>query len=166
MIKTLDFQINSCESNLREYINKTNTIFEKNTNENLNDMNMRITEVKMENNKYSYELKKNSDQLIKELEHLSKLKEDINKKYESSLWSMHEINKQTNENFDGLKVEFNQVHAKFTDLAEFIKVLIYNLNQYRMLDLEKILVGMRYVRQSSIKWLKRLPAAAMSVIKV
>jgi len=97
MIKTLDFQINNCENNLREYCNKTITAFEKQTTENLNDMNMRITEVKMENNKYSYELKKNSDTLLKEIDSIAKLKDDINWKYESFLMNVKAINQGTND---------------------------------------------------------------------
>jgi len=131
MIKTLDFQINNCENNLREYCNKTITAFEKQTTENLNDMNMRITEVKMENNKYSYELKKNSDTLLKEIDSIAKLKDDINWKYESFLMNVKAINQGTNDNFDDLKVEFNNINNKFGDLSEFIKVILVILN-FRM----------------------------------
>jgi len=128
MIKTLDFQINNCENNLREYCNKTITTNKKQTTENLNNMNMRITEVKMENNKYSYELKKNSDTLLKEIDSIAKLKDDINWKYESFLMNVKAINQGTNDNFDDLKVEFNNINNKFGDLSEFIKVILVILN--------------------------------------
>ncbi len=127
MIKTLDFQINTCENNLREYCNKTMNAFEKNVTNNLNDMNMRISEVKMENNKYSYELKKSSENLIKEVEGIMKMKEEVVKKNDADFNKIKEVNKATNDNFDDLRTDFNQMQAKFSDLSEFIKVNIINM---------------------------------------
>ena len=151
MIKNLDFQITNSENNLREYCTKIMNNFEKNTTVNLNDMNVRISEVKMENNKYSYELKNSSDNLVKEMEKFLKVKEELKKSVETNIIDLKDLNKITNDNFEELKDEFHQINVKFIDLAQFIKVIKID-HIIRMLDLEKILEEAKLKKTTFKKW--------------
>jgi len=126
--KSFDFQLKNSENIIRDNCFKTITHHENNTLSSLNDMSLRITEVKLENNKYAYELKQYSDTIIKEIESFNTLKEDLNKKYDISYYNLQNLHKNTENDFEKLKQEFNLLHSKFSDLSEFIKDVRFRRN--------------------------------------
>jgi len=125
MIKGLDFQLGSCEENLRVFCSKTLSDFENNIKNLINNLNLRISEVKMENNKYSHDLLKRAGLLKEEHEKILKIKNELIKTVAENSYNNKEINKKTNDNFNMIKLEFEEMQGKFIDLSEFIKVSNY-----------------------------------------
>ena len=127
MVKGLEFQLGTCEENLRVFCNKTLSDFEKSKENFINDINLRISEVKMENNKYSHDLLKRAELLKEDHEKIVKIKDDLMIKSveRNKFSSSKEINKKPNDDFTMIKVELEELQGKFTNLSEFIKVSNY-----------------------------------------
>jgi len=128
MIKHLDFQLTTCENNIKNYCNKVQSKYEESVTSRFNEANNRLSEVKAENNKYSHDLIKRTESLNEEFSKYLILKENLYNKVDNEVNNIQSMFRKTNENFIEIKMEFDSLNGKYIDLSEFIKDVRFRKN--------------------------------------
>ena len=124
MIKSINIQLDTADKNSKEYIHLNCNNLEASFKYQNDQLIERINSAKLENGKYSFDLMNVSNDLKKELDKVCKFKEEIYTKFEQEVLKMTDANKNTISSHDFLKSEFKIMKKKFTELSEFIKVMI------------------------------------------
>ena len=115
---------NDIETNKEVFMKFTtekSEIIMDNCNEKINQYLKKLEEAKIENYSYAGKLKESSDSLINETNKLFVLKGDILKNNNKLKSKVQEMNNQCLETVSHLKIEFEKINRKFTDIREFIK---------------------------------------------
>jgi hypothetical protein len=92
------------------------------------NIGIKIIDMRMENNKYAFDLKKSANELIEEKKFLLEMKSHIENKIEEYFNKSKEINKNTIDNFEVIKGEYFNIKNKFIELSEFIKDVRFRKN--------------------------------------
>ena len=121
-------QLDNADKNNKDYINLNCNSLEISFKEQYKELFERVSSVKMENSKYSMELMNATNDLKKENERMYKLREEFSAKFDQQLQKMIDSNKSTTSAFEFLKSDLDTMKKKFTDLSQFIKVIIIILN--------------------------------------
>ena len=88
----------------------------------------RMSDTRIENANYAIGMEKLSKTLQAELKNLYILKNDLNKKVDSSVAEIRKDNTKVIKLFSGYRKEFNLLQHKFTQLSEFIKDMRFRIN--------------------------------------
>lgn len=128
MLKTINMQLDTADKNNKDFINLNCKSLEISFKEQYKELFERVSSVKMENSKYSMELMNATNDLKKENERMNKLREEFSVKSDQQLQKMIDSNKSLTIGFDFLKSDLDTMKKKFTDLSQFIKVIIIILN--------------------------------------
>jgi len=92
------------------------------------NIGVKIGDMRMENNKYAYQLQKNANELTAEKEKILTIKNEVNKQLDDALARCREMNKSTVDNFETIKGEYQNIKSKFVELSEFIKDVRFRKN--------------------------------------
>ena len=128
LIASFGTQIRGVQSKFGDYCKNCFKDYEKNSKERYDLFEEKISAMRIENGKYTYDLIKKTDDLKIDWEKLQKIKEEILKKFDE------EINKhsQTNNNlckvFNSQRDEFKILKGRFTELSDFIKDVRFRNN--------------------------------------
>lgn len=128
LIASFGTQIRGVQSKFGDYCKNCFKDYEKNSKERYDLFEEKISAMRIENGKYTYDLIKKTDDLKIDWEKLQKIKEEIFKRFDE------EINKhsQTNNNlckvFNSQRDEFKILKGRFTELSDFIKDVRFRNN--------------------------------------
>jgi len=100
----------------------------------------KLSELRMENNRYAVDLRNSASDLKKEMEKTKDIQKEIYNELENNLKKTKEIYNKTNESFYYLQNDYEVIKSKFKEVAEFIKDIRFrkNLNEINMADLRKV----------------------------
>ena len=122
MSKSISGQLESLEKGVKSYSQMLVESNEKNFKNEFSGITQKLQEIKMDNHRYAQDLKNAANELKTEKDKLTNIRYEIYGQLDLATNSFKEINKQTNENFDKIKEEYETIKRKFTEIAEFVKV--------------------------------------------
>lgn len=122
--KSVKGQLENMEIGLKTYVKNMLDIADKNTKSEFESFESKFANIRMENHRYAVDLKNSSNILLTEKEEIIKIKTEISKKIEGSNKINEDLNSQTVDKFYRMSAEYDVLKVKFTEIAEFIKVLI------------------------------------------
>ena len=91
-------------------------------------LGIKISDMRMDNNRYACQLQKSANELTSEKDKILTMKNDVNKQLDDTLSRVKDMNKSTLENFDSIKTEYQHIKNKFVELSEFIKDVRFRKN--------------------------------------
>ena len=128
LISTFNTQVNNILKTTGDFTKACIKESENKTNSMLSILEDRMSETRIENANYAIGLEKLSKNLQNEIKNIYTLKNELNKKVDSSLTEMRKDNLKVIKLFSGYKKEFNLLKHKFTQLSEFIKDMRFRTN--------------------------------------
>ena len=128
LIEVFNNQVNNILSTTSEYTNTSIKDSEERMKGVLSILEDRISEARIENANYAVGLEKRSEALQNEIKSLYTLKNDLNKKVDTSVTDLRKDNTKIIKLFTGYKKGFNLLQHKFTQLSEFIKDMRFRIN--------------------------------------
>jgi hypothetical protein len=128
MIKQINMQLDNTDKNLKIYTNKMFQEAEANFKKDCADLNTRISEMRIENHKYAFQLQKSATDLNVEYDKILNIKSDIGKLHDNSVKEMKDSHKVTTDDFGVVRVEFDKIKNRFNEMAEFIKDVRFRKN--------------------------------------
>ena len=121
-IMKFNINIESFERNLRERCDKGKEVLQIRIKDEIAEFYSKIDGVKIENGRYNLDLLNTCKDLKAECKEFPKYKDDFDTK-EKKYQNLHE---NTNKAFENALNEFEAFKAKFNDLSDFIRVIIFN----------------------------------------
>ena len=128
MIKTFKSMVDNNNEAQIKYINKLN---EKNINECKNMIDVlgeRVTELRLENSKYSVELINKTNKTIEQMNLLKEMKGQLLNEFYNQIEDYKNITNNIVKSFNEFKNEYSIIRKKFLELAEFIKDIRFRKN--------------------------------------
>ena len=123
MIKSINIQLDNNDKNGKLYANKLIAEYELKLKSDISDLNSKLGDIRMENNKYSLQLQKVSGDLSVEYSKLLQMKAEVNEQLDKSVLEMKDMHKETENKFSKVDSDFDVMKYKFGEIAEFIKVI-------------------------------------------
>jgi hypothetical protein len=93
-------------------------------------INKRLGEMRLENHKYAFELQKKSSELNVEYEKILEIKKEVYTNLDNTVNKMENMHKDTRKEFDDYTGEFTKIKNKFVELSEFIKDIRFKKNAH------------------------------------
>jgi hypothetical protein len=128
MLKSIGSQLEQSEKGAKNYINKMLDTSETNFRNEIEQLNKRITDMRLENHKYAFELQKSANELNVEHEKMLNMKKETLSSLDNSVTKMENMHKETVKELDEYKNEFGKIKSRFIELAEFIKDIRFKRN--------------------------------------
>lgn len=128
LITGLSSQLENAERSMKNFTTKMLQDTEVNFKREYENMGIKIGDMRLENNKYAYQLQKNANELTAEKDKILSIKSEINKQLDDALDRCREMNKNTADNFESIKGEYHSIKSKFIELSEFIKDVRFRKN--------------------------------------
>jgi hypothetical protein len=136
MLKSIGTQLEQSEKGSKNYVNKMLEGSEANLRNEIEQLNKRIGEMRMENHKYAFELQKSANELNIEHDKMLNLKKETLNSLDTSVMKMENMHKDTTKELDEYKSEFNKIKSRFVELSEFIKDIRFKRNA-GIVDMDK-----------------------------
>ena len=127
-IKTFNALVDNNNKSQIKYINE---MYEKNFKECkslIDTLDERISDMRIENSRYSVELISKSMNLTKEWDKIQNIKEEIMKDFNEKIQDFKIVSNNTVNSFNDFQDEFISIKRKFLELAEFIKDVRFRKN--------------------------------------
>lgn len=128
MLKQMSMQLDNVEKNMRVYTSKLMENTEESYKKEIADVCNRISDMRMENHKYAFNLQKTASELSVEYEKILNIKAEVYKQLDNSVQQMKDANQVTVNNFDTVKSDFERIRKRFSEIAEFIKDVRFRKN--------------------------------------
>ena len=128
LIGVFNNRINNSEDKFKEYCNLCFNKFDKKNNDRFNELEDRISSLRMENVKHSSELINRSNELKMDWDKIMNIKSEIDDKLNSELEKYKIFNNDLIKKLENQKSEFNLIKQRFTELSEFIKDVRFRNN--------------------------------------
>jgi len=128
LIVGLSSQLENVERSMKNFTTKLLQDTEVNFKREYDNIGVKIGDMRLENNKYAYQLQKNANELTSEKEKILALKSEVNKQLDVTLEKCKEMNKNTFDSFETIKGEYQSIKNKFVELSEFIKDVRFRKN--------------------------------------
>ena len=119
------------ENNNKSQIKYISEMYEKNFKECkslIDTLDERISDMRIENSRYSVELISKSMNLTKEWDKIQNIKEEIMKDFNEKIQDFKIVSNNTVNSFNDFQDEFISIKRKFLELAEFIKDVRFRKN--------------------------------------
>ena len=128
LIDTFNTQVNNIIKKAGDFTKACIKESEVKTNSMFSILEDRMNETRIENANYAIGLEKISKNLQSEIKNVYTLKEELNKKVDTSITEMRKDNIKIIKLFSGYKKGFTLLQHKFTQLSEFIKDMRFRTN--------------------------------------
>jgi hypothetical protein len=138
MIKSITTQLEQNDRSSKNYINKLLETTEVNLRNEIELINKRIGEMRLENHKYAFDLQKSAGELNVEHEKMLNIKKDIINNLDNTVIKMENLNKDTVKEFEAQKAEYDRIKSKFGELSEFIKDIRFRKNAALEMDRREV----------------------------
>ena len=120
--KSVKNQLENIEIGMKTYIKTMIDVAEVNTKNEIEIFESKLGNIRMENHKYAVDLKNSATELKAEKEEVLLHKAEIYSKIEDSIKINEDLNSNTIDKFDRIIAEYDNIKAKFNEIAEFVKV--------------------------------------------
>ncbi len=121
MIKSLTVQIESIEKNTNAYTGKMIRESELKYKKEMDIVNEKFIEVRMENNKYAINLQKMTNEINVDYDKLLNIKTEIFQNFDIKYFQMKSLHDGTLHEFEELKIEYDKMKMKFNELSDYIR---------------------------------------------
>lgn len=128
LVTSFSMQIETTEKNMKNFTSQLLNGTEANFKREYENIDVKIGNMRMENNKYCYQLQKNANELATEKEKLTNIQAYITVQLDDTLTKCKELNKNTVDNFSSIKADYLAIQSKFIELSEFIKDVRFRRN--------------------------------------
>jgi hypothetical protein len=135
MINSINTQIEQSEKGSKNFTTKMLETTEVNMRNEIDMLNKRLSDMRLENHKYAFDLQKKSSELNVEHEKILTIKQDILNSLDNTVIKMDNMHKDTVKEFEDYKTDFRKIQNKFVELSEFIKDIRFKKNAH--LDVER-----------------------------
>ena len=128
MLEQFRLQIANYQNDILANVSESFTKNENNCKERITVIEDRISQMRIENGKYCYDLMKKTEDLIKEWEKIENIKNEISEKLDTELNKYKDYNEGLIKLFNGQKDEFKIIKVRFTELSDFLKDVRFKKN--------------------------------------
>jgi hypothetical protein len=127
-IREMSMQLENVEKHLKLYTAKLMEQTEESYKKEISHVGDRLSELRMENHKYAFNLQKTANELAVEYDKILNIKSEVYKKLDDSVDNFKNLHKGTLDDFHDTRNDFEGIKKKFTELAEFIKDVRFRKN--------------------------------------
>ena len=121
--KMINSQFESSEKEMKGFMRTLIESSETTIKYEIENVSKRMNEIKLDNIKQAVNFQKAANELKSESDKILTMKSDVITQLDSSTKEYKESTKDAIETFEKIKNEFDVMKVKFSDLAEFIKVM-------------------------------------------
>lgn len=127
-VREMSMQLENVEKHLKLYTAKLMEQTEESYRKEISQIGDKLSDLRMENHKYAFNLQKISNELSVEYDKILNIKSEVYKKLDDSVENFRSLHKGTLDDFHDTRNDFDGIKKKFTELAEFIKDVRFRKN--------------------------------------
>jgi hypothetical protein len=127
-VREMSMQLENVEKHLKLYTAKQMEQTEESYRKEISQIGDKLSDLRMENHKYAFNLQKISNELTVEYDKILNIKSEVYKKLDDSVENFRSLHKGTLDDFHDTRNDFDGIKKKFTELAEFIKDVRFRKN--------------------------------------